>query len=34
MTSAYITDGFRSIKRTLSRFISIIAIVAMGSGLV
>ena len=33
MTSAYITDSFRSIKRTLSRFISIIAIVAMGSGL-
>lgn len=33
MTSAYITDSFRSIKRTFSRFISIIAIVAMGSGL-
>lgn len=33
MTNAYITDSFRSIKRTLSRFISIIAIVAMGSGL-
>ncbi len=33
MTSAYITDSFRSIKRSFSRFISIIAIVAMGSGL-
>ena len=33
MTSAYITDSFRSIKRTFSRFISIVAIVAMGSGL-
>ena len=33
MTSAYITDSFRSIKRTLSRFISIVAIVALGSGL-
>lgn len=33
MTSAYITDSFRSIKRTFSRFVSIIAIVAMGSGL-
>ena len=33
MTNAYFTDSFRSIKRTLSRFISIIAIVAMGSGL-
>lgn len=33
MTSSYITDSFRSIKRTISRFISIIAIVAMGSGL-
>ncbi len=33
MTNAYITDSFRSIKRTVSRFISIIAIVAMGSGL-
>ncbi len=33
MTNAYFTDSFRSIKRTLSRFISIVAIVAMGSGL-
>ena len=33
MTNAYILDSFRSIKRSLSRFISIIAIVAMGSGL-
>ena len=33
MTSAYFTDSFRSIKRTLSRFISIVAIVALGSGL-
>ncbi|MBR5441511.1 MAG: FtsX-like permease family protein [Clostridia bacterium] len=33
MTSAYITDSFRSIKRSISRFISIIAIVALGSGL-
>ena len=33
MTSAYITDSFRSIKRTFSRFVSIIAIVAIGSGL-
>ncbi len=33
MTNAYITDSFRSIKRTFSRFVSIIAIVAMGSGL-
>lgn len=33
MTSSYITDSFRSIKRTFSRFISIVAIVAMGSGL-
>ena len=33
MTSAYFTDSFRSIKRTFSRFASIIAIVAMGSGL-
>ena len=33
MTSAYITDSFRSIKRSVSRFISIIAIVALGSGL-
>lgn len=33
MTSAYFTDSFRSIKRTISRFISIVAIVAMGSGL-
>ena len=33
MTNAYFTDSFRSIKRTLSRFISIVAIVALGSGL-
>lgn len=33
MTNAYITDSFRSIKRSFSRFVSIIAIVAMGSGL-
>ena len=33
MTSAYFTDSFRSIKRTFSRFVSIIAIVALGSGL-
>ena len=33
MTSSYITDSFRSIKRTFSRFISIVAIVALGSGL-
>lgn len=33
MTSSYITDSFRSMKRTFSRFISIVAIVAMGSGL-
>ncbi len=33
MNKAYITDSLRSIKRTFSRFVSIIAIVAMGSGL-
>ncbi len=33
MTNAYFTDSFRSIKRSFSRFASIIAIVAMGSGL-
>ena len=33
MTKAYVTDSLRSIKRTFSRFVSIIAIVAMGSGL-
>ncbi len=33
MTNSYITDSFRSIQRTFSRFVSIIAIVAMGSGL-
>lgn len=33
MSKAYITDSFRSIKRTMSRFISIVAIVALGSGL-
>ncbi len=33
MTKSYITDSFRSIQRSFSRFVSIIAIVAMGSGL-
>ena len=33
MTSSYITDSFRSIQRSFSRFVSIIAIVAIGSGL-
>lgn len=33
MSKAYITDSLRSIKRTFSRFVSIIAIVALGSGL-
>lgn len=33
MTKAYVTDSIRSIKRSFSRFVSIIAIVAMGSGL-
>lgn len=33
MTKAYVTDSLRAIKRTFSRFVSIIAIVAMGSGL-
>lgn len=33
MTKSYVTDSLRSIKRTFSRFVSIIAIVAMGSGL-
>ena len=33
MTGAYFTDSFRSIKRTFSRFVSIVAIVALGSGL-
>ncbi len=33
MTNSYITDSFRSIQRTFSRFVSIIAIVAIGSGL-
>lgn len=33
MSKAYITDSFRSIKRSFSRFVSIIAIVALGSGL-
>ncbi len=33
MTKSYMTDSLRSIQRTLSRFISIVAIVAMGSGL-
>ncbi len=33
MTKAYVTDSLRSIKRSFSRFVSIIAIVAMGSGL-
>ena len=33
MTRAYATDTIRSIKKTISRFISIVAIVALGSGL-
>ena len=33
MTNSYITDSFRSIQRSFSRFVSIIAIVAIGSGL-
>ncbi len=33
MTKSYVTDSLRSIKRSFSRFVSIIAIVAMGSGL-
>ncbi len=33
MTRAYATDTMRSIKKTISRFISIVAIVALGSGL-
>ncbi len=33
MTGSYFTDSFRSIKRTFSRFVSIVAIVALGSGL-
>lgn len=33
MTKAYVTDSLRSVKRSFSRFVSIIAIVAMGSGL-
>ena len=33
MTKSYVTDSLRSIKRTFSRFVSIIAIVAMGCGL-
>ncbi len=33
MTKSYITDSFRSIQRSISRFVSIIAIVAIGSGL-
>ena len=33
MTKSYITDSFRSIQRSFSRFVSIIAIVAIGSGL-
>ena len=33
MTRAYATDKIRSIKKTISRFISIVAIVALGSGL-
>ncbi len=33
MTKSYITDSFRSIQRSFSRFVSIVAIVAMGSGL-
>ncbi len=33
MTRAYAIDTLRSIRRTISRFISIVAIVALGSGL-
>lgn len=33
MSKAYFTDTLRSVKKTLSRFISIVAIVALGSGL-
>ncbi|MBR2877323.1 MAG: hypothetical protein IKC01_09300, partial [Clostridia bacterium] len=33
MTRAYAIDTVRSIKKTISRFISIVAIVALGSGL-
>ena len=33
MTRAYATDTMRSIKKTFSRFVSIVAIVALGSGL-
>ena len=33
MTGSYFIDCFRSIKRTFSRFVSIVAIVALGSGL-
>lgn len=33
MNKAYVTDSLRSIRRSFSRFVSIIAIVALGSGL-
>ena len=33
MTRAYAIDTVRSIKKTISRFISIVVIVALGSGL-
>ncbi len=33
MNKAYVTDSLRSIKRTISRFISMVIIVAMGCGL-
>ena len=33
MNKAYLTDSLRSIKRTFNRFVSIVAIVALGSGL-
>jgi putative ABC transport system permease protein len=33
MNKAYVTDSLRSISRTMSRFVSIILIVAMGCGL-
>ena len=33
MTKSYVRDSLRSVSRSFSRFVSIIAIVAMGSGL-
>ncbi len=33
MSKAYLTDTFRSVKKTLSRFFSIVAIVALGSSM-